>query len=261
LYIHDALCREFAATGDPIDPPGLRSSALLESAVGRQHTGWGGTLKYAEPLENAATLMFGLCCDHPFHNGNKRTALVGMLAHLDRNNLVLHATKERELLRFVVQVADHAVCFDQVKRGRVVESVPRRGSADEEVAQISAWLRSRTVRIKRGERQITYRELRKILGSRGFEIRDPKNMKVGIYRLEKRRKLLVKEVEEYKQVMSIDWPGDGRVVGRDVIKGIRRNLGLCEEDGVDSDTFYGGGDPVDRFINQHRVILRKLADR
>ena len=44
LFIHEVLVRDFAFNGDPIDPPGIKSIALLESAVGRQFTGIGETL-------------------------------------------------------------------------------------------------------------------------------------------------------------------------------------------------------------------------
>jgi len=35
LFIHEVLVRNFALNGDPIEPPGVKSLALLESAVGR----------------------------------------------------------------------------------------------------------------------------------------------------------------------------------------------------------------------------------
>jgi len=66
--------------------------SLLASAVARQESGYGNTLKYHEPIINAATLLYGICNDHPFHNGNKRTALVCALAHLDRNRQILKTT-------------------------------------------------------------------------------------------------------------------------------------------------------------------------
>jgi death-on-curing protein len=91
LRIHHILCRDFAASEDPIGYGGLKSRSLLESAVSRQHSGFGLFRKYKDPIPNAATLGFGICCDHPFHNGNKRTALVSMLAHLDKNHLALNA--------------------------------------------------------------------------------------------------------------------------------------------------------------------------
>src|SRR5258708_5585031 len=97
LQIHEALCADFAESGDPIAPNGVKSQPLLESAVGRQDTGAWRTRKHPDAIANAATLTYGLCNDHPFHNGNKRTALVSMLAHLDRNHLTLVNTRQEHL--------------------------------------------------------------------------------------------------------------------------------------------------------------------
>ncbi len=79
------------------------------------------TLKYPDPILNAATLLYGICNDHPFHNGNKRTALVSALAHLDKNNLILRATKQTELFNLMIAVADHALLHSVVKIGRNTE--------------------------------------------------------------------------------------------------------------------------------------------
>src|SRR5262249_14431063 len=89
LRIHDRVCADFGTTADPIAPAGVRDPKLLESAVARQRVGFGPFLKYSDPFDNAATLTFGVCCNHAFHNGNKRTALVSMLAHLDANKHTL----------------------------------------------------------------------------------------------------------------------------------------------------------------------------
>src|SRR5215510_4368531 len=88
LSVYAALTQDFADSADPISPAGVRDQGLLESAVYRQETGFGGRLKYDHPLLSAASLAYGLCCDHPFHNGNKRAALVSMLVHIDRNDYV-----------------------------------------------------------------------------------------------------------------------------------------------------------------------------
>src|SRR5258708_5521281 len=96
VAIHESLVADFAAAADPIAPPGIRTRALHESAVNRQLTSHGDRLKYPDPISNAATLTFGICNDHPFHNGNKRTALVAMLVHLDKNKLALYHTKQSD---------------------------------------------------------------------------------------------------------------------------------------------------------------------
>jgi death-on-curing protein len=261
LFIHERLCADFVKTPDPIDPPGLRSESLLDSAVNRQHSGYGNLLKYHDPVLNAATLLYGICNDHPFHNGNKRTALVSTLAHLDRNRLILKATKQNELFRLMIAVADHAIVQNSVKIGRETESIPRRGTADEEVEAIAAWFRPRVESITRGETPITYRELRQILTNFGFTLHLMKNRKMDVCATETRRTIFLKKTEHRKTLMMIRWTGDGRTVPIEQIKHIRQMLKLCEEDGVPSDTFYAKGVRVERFINEYRLVLRKLASR
>jgi death-on-curing family protein len=99
LRIHYVLCSDFANAEDPIGYGGVKSQALLESAVGRQHAGFG-------PFKKAATLTFAVCNNHPFHNGNKRTALVAMLAHLDKNRLTLKGeVRQDELYELMLALA------------------------------------------------------------------------------------------------------------------------------------------------------------
>jgi len=259
-FIHERLCADFAKSPDPIDPPGLRSISLLESAVNRQHSGFGGLLKYHDPVLNAVTLLYGVCHDHPFHNGNKRTALVCALAHLDRNHLILKTTKQKELFNLMIAVADHAIVRNAVKIGRDTQLVPRRGEPDEEVEAVAAWLRPRVAPITRGETPITYRELRQILTNFNFMLHPMNNRKMDVCAIETRRRLF-KAREHRKTLMAISWPGEGRVVPMPQIKHIRQTLKLCEEDGITRDTFYSKGVRVDSFINEYRQVLRKLASR
>ena len=63
---------------------GLRSADLLGSALGRQAVAFGGRAKYTEPLDIVATLFFGMVKNHPFSDGNKRTALLLLLLGLYR---------------------------------------------------------------------------------------------------------------------------------------------------------------------------------
>src|SRR5262245_17511958 len=121
-----------------MSPSGVRSLALLESAVFRQSVSLGSTRKYPDPLSNAATLAFGLCCDHPFYNGNKRTALVAMLVHLDRNHLCLYRTTQSMLYQFMLAVANHSLGVRVDPRRP--DKHPTTPSADEQVAAIREWL-------------------------------------------------------------------------------------------------------------------------
>ena len=66
---------------------GLREPALLESAVAAPQATFGGTSLYADVVEIAAAYLFYLCRNHPFNDGNKRTALGACLVFLRLNDL------------------------------------------------------------------------------------------------------------------------------------------------------------------------------
>ena len=91
--MHDALYAYFALADYFTDPAngevedmlvGLRSADLLGSALGRQAVSFCGEVKYRDPLDIAATLFFGMVKNHPFSDGNKRTALLLLLWGLYR---------------------------------------------------------------------------------------------------------------------------------------------------------------------------------
>lgn len=259
LTIHDALVTDFCESGDPISPPGVRSPDLLESAVARQLAGDYSVLRYPDPIDNAATLLYGICGNHPFHNGNKRTALVAMLVHLDKNKLTLYETSQKELYDLMIDVACHNLEERASKRSRM--RIGEKLKSDEEVAAISSWIRGRTHRVKRGEKLVTYRELRKILGSFGYHLDNPHGNSIDIIRYETMRKGLIlrKEVTVAKRVGNMSWPGETREVSLKETKRVREICHLREEDGVDSESFYNYSIVVDSFVNRYRTILRRLA--
>jgi death-on-curing family protein len=260
LQIHRLLVEDFAATGDPIEPPGIRSRALLESAVGRQHVGLGSQLKYPSPIESASTLLYGICLDHAFHNGNKRTALVSMLVHLDKNRIGLFNVDQKELFELMLTVANHTVGLKQ--REIVADNIKRR-NPDDEVKAIARWLDDKADKLRRGERIVTYRELRRILRSFDYEMERPDGNTIEIVKYEKRPRSLLHWREEVvrRHVTTIPYPGDAKDVAVQRIKEIRRICRLREEDGVDSTAFYDQTVVIDSFINRYRTILRRLARR
>ena len=68
--------------------PGLRDAGLLESAVAAPQASFGGEVLIKDPLEVAAAYLFYLCRNHPFVDGNKRTALAAALVFLTHNGLL-----------------------------------------------------------------------------------------------------------------------------------------------------------------------------
>jgi death-on-curing family protein len=93
--IHWILVEDFRRSKDPIDPPGIKSRDLLESAIYRLRTSLGGQSKYPTVPMAAAALLHAIISNHAFHNGNKRTALVATLVFLDMNGFLLEGRRER----------------------------------------------------------------------------------------------------------------------------------------------------------------------
>ncbi|MGD8451020.1 MAG: type II toxin-antitoxin system death-on-curing family toxin [Phycisphaerae bacterium] len=79
LEIHDEQIAEHG--GDP----GLRDEGLLESALAQPQAQFGGEWLHRDVFEMAAAYVFHLTGNHPFVDGNKRTALGAALLFLAAN--------------------------------------------------------------------------------------------------------------------------------------------------------------------------------
>lgn len=67
---------------------GLRDEALLESALGAPQATMAGEPVLGDPVEVGAAYLFYLCRNHPFVDGNERTALATCLVFLIENGLL-----------------------------------------------------------------------------------------------------------------------------------------------------------------------------
>lgn len=76
-----AVAEEIGAGG------ALRDFGLLDSAVARPQASMFGQDAYPDIWEKAAALMHSIIANHPFVDGNKRTALTSVMAFLDRNGV------------------------------------------------------------------------------------------------------------------------------------------------------------------------------
>lgn len=98
LAIHRRMIEEFG--GDPT----VRDAGLLESAIAMPAAGMGGRFLHKGVAAMAAAYLFHLCRNHPFVDGNKRTALVAAEVFLVANGYRLAATNA-ELERLTLGVA------------------------------------------------------------------------------------------------------------------------------------------------------------
>ena len=92
---------------------GLRDSGLLESALAMPAATYGGEFLHSTLFEMAAAYLFHLCNNHPFLDGNKRTALATCLVFLWLNDLDVVADPD-EIAELVLGVADGSLGKAQV---------------------------------------------------------------------------------------------------------------------------------------------------
>jgi len=67
---------------------GIREATLLESAVAAPQASMMGQPLISDPIEIAAAYLFYISRNHPFVDGNKRTALASCLVFLEQNQLL-----------------------------------------------------------------------------------------------------------------------------------------------------------------------------
>ena len=92
---------------------GIISEGLLDSALARAIN----ILNYTEPSVSvlACSYAFGICNNHPFLDGNKRTALIVCLLFLRINGYILVASEEEKYDIFI-KVATNKLSEDEFIR-------------------------------------------------------------------------------------------------------------------------------------------------
>lgn len=256
LRAHFLIADYFFGQGNGMGGIGPRDENLLHSAVYRQFTGFDGKDKWETSYERCATLVFGLVKDHPFHDANKRTALLVLLYFLNKTNRT-PTVSQKELENFIVDIAENRL--RQYRRLQALELK----SDDPEVHFIADYLRRNSRLQDKRYYLITYRELDTRLRDFGYCLNAPSNNYIDVCRIETTRGLLGlgKRRTVFIKVAQIGFPGWKRQISRNAISTVRRETGLTPEKGVDSQTFYKGTDPLHSLIAEYSAPLERLAFR
>lgn len=106
--IHEILIDKFGGK------KGLRDKGLLESSIQRPFQTFDQKELYPEPVDKAAAILESIISNHPFLDGNKRTAYVVARLVLRANNLDIKAT-QHEKYEFIMSAAKGEIQFDQIK--------------------------------------------------------------------------------------------------------------------------------------------------
>jgi death-on-curing protein len=88
LSIHAEQTRLFGGAS------GIREVGLLQSAVGSVEATFGGVLLHETIAAMAAAYLYGICRNHPFLDGNKRTAVAAALTFLEINGISVEADED-----------------------------------------------------------------------------------------------------------------------------------------------------------------------
>ena len=88
LSLHAEQIRLFGGSS------GIRDLGLLQSAMGSVEATFGGAFLHETIFSMAATYLYGICRNHPFIDGNKRTAVGAALIFLELNGVEVDADED-----------------------------------------------------------------------------------------------------------------------------------------------------------------------
>ncbi|OGQ50774.1 MAG: hypothetical protein A3J24_01485 [Deltaproteobacteria bacterium RIFCSPLOWO2_02_FULL_53_8] len=234
LDLHNALVKDFESAGDPISPAGPRDKTLLSSALSRPKTSLGDKEKYSRIEEKAVALLHSLIMNHPFYNGNKRTALVSMLVFLDKNGRSLKV-KDDEIFNFILSIASRSFPYD--------------ASPDKIVDNMVLWIKEYIQPIRSAPSSMAINDFIKSCVSAGAKCKQ--RSKNGGWNIQGPSRTS-------KGAVMIS--GSTRKLDGSAIKRYLQKLGLSEGlAGIHVDEFQEGLDSNQKIIRDYRTVLKRLA--
>lgn len=232
LDAHYLIGEHFRKLGEGIGGFGPKDVGLLSSAVGKQLASAGGSFVYSDLWEIAAALTVGLITNHPFYDGNKRTAFLSSVFFMLEHGYTPRVDI-RDVEDFTVEVADY-----HRKTGKHIQ-------VEEVAPRLKTMFREQDNRIAY---VVTYRELDNILRQNNCSLRNPSGNYIDVFAGEER-------------VTKIGFPGMSKEVGRKAIASVRKATSMTPEYGIDAQVFFKGADPLSLLIGEYEEPLKRLADR
>ena len=107
ILIHERILEKFGGAG------GFRDWKLLDSAVQRPSAVFGGKELYPDLFAKAAALGHSLVLNHPFVDGNKRTAWEAMHTFVEENGYSLRAEPD-EIVELMLRIEDKSLGVGQI---------------------------------------------------------------------------------------------------------------------------------------------------
>ena len=104
---------------------GIRDEGLFESALAQPQMSFGGDYVHEDIFHMGAAYGFHLCQNHPFFDGNKRTALIAMYTFLYVNGYQIVADK-KSLFAIMMDLAKGKVTKEELREYLKKNSEKRR---------------------------------------------------------------------------------------------------------------------------------------
>ncbi|OYD96787.1 type II toxin-antitoxin system death-on-curing family toxin [Nostoc sp. 'Peltigera membranacea cyanobiont' 210A] len=107
LDIHQDEINSFGGTS------GVRDKGLLDSALAQPQATFGGKLLHPTIHQQAAAYLYHLTMNHPFIDGNKRTAFAVMDTFITLNGYTLNLSQE-QAYNLVIQVVQKEISKEEL---------------------------------------------------------------------------------------------------------------------------------------------------
>lgn len=113
LSVKDVLLLHYLTIEKTGGSHGIRDLSLIESAVNRPKASFAGKDLYPTIFEKAAALCQSLIKNHPFVDGNKRTALLSTMTFLKLNGYEF-VSEQKELVEFGVKIDNENISLEEI---------------------------------------------------------------------------------------------------------------------------------------------------
>ena len=107
LILHERMIQKYGGSS------GVRDMGMLESAVGRPFATFGGEDLYPDVFMKAGAFIQSIVKNHPFIDGNKRTAFTGTITFLLANKAIV-STNADQVVKFMLRVANENLSVDEI---------------------------------------------------------------------------------------------------------------------------------------------------
>ncbi|MCL6286183.1 type II toxin-antitoxin system death-on-curing family toxin [Ruegeria sp. 2012CJ41-6] len=259
LDVHFSIVDFFRRQGYGLGGIGIKDLNTFISTVERQFAGFGGHDLYGTDYEKIATLVFGIIKNHPFYDGNKRSAFLCALLQLHKMGKVI-TVSEKEFEDLMVEIAN-----DSISRKSALQKILKKGETHPEIRYLGRYLEKNSRKVARLNKTIKFRQLKNIVESNGFQFKNCHKGTIDLVQIETRtihRFWFSDKVERKETVLAtIAYHGDGVDVPDNTLKLVRQKCGLSDQDGFDGEVLLRDAQPTFQLINSYRTALQNLAYR